>query len=347
AMSDMFCGFWVAGGMYHMLRYWQTSEGRPLFLAVLFSFLAILTRYPALLILIIPIIYSAIHFFRNFNWKHLAIVLPIPLLFILPELLFKDNSVALKADWFAGIGPGNLFRKSFETEFGTMAYTVPNIMYGFSPFAHAGFLSMGLPLLWFLKREDVGRMALRIMLAGALFYVGFLMLIPHQNQRFFIPVFPIALLLFYPAFNRAWDTFKEQPWLPKIGLGVLLTAQISMFAWSFRTFYNLSHLEQSVSAALHEEAAELPVYAFFIDPSMESYDVPQSVHNLFMETYTEFPTPALVVFHPGQFQAQWTGTPLMDNWNRMQTEYVLTETKAFRDGWKMYRLTDKKEGTGG
>ncbi len=339
-MSDMLAAFFVTFTMFSCIKSVKEEHWSGTVLAFFAASLSVMTRYPTA-ILVGPAILFLIGLQvkrKHLFWLVLATVVGV--VGLLPFFIVKGGGVN---QFFAHDGlqrwsPVNFTSTRFATADGFNEHDYPNWLYALSPFFHPGYLSMGIPLLFFTRPRKLGGVLLLLFLIVG-FYLLFLAGIPFQNMRMFIPVFPLCVVLFYPAFYRGAKKFK--PVVFFVGIVVILGVQSFLFVDSFNRFVQTHHLEKEVASKIQQiSTPEVPVYAFVVDIALPYRGVDNQVRSLWEANYDDFEKGALVVFNEPLLSPQWSGENPMLNWQKLKEQHKLHVVAECAGGWKIYRIHD-------
>lgn len=333
-MSDALCLFFITGMLYHYLALLKRNSKIHFAGIVVFSLLAFFTRYASIPLLILPLVHGCwlITSTWKLGWRFASLTLGVS---AAVTLVFANNILGEKVlqiahEW----NFRNLFLRSIAHPDHVETNTVPNGLYALSNFGHLGYLSFGLLLSpWYKNLKDSNR----ILLFSTLLYLLFLAGLASQNQRFLVISHPWVLVLLFPAFVafESWLKTKKMRLLFVFGAVALNTA---FFAYSFQKTYALHRLEKEVVTALSELDEKAPVYAFYVDQSFASYDVPNEVRNLWLKRYNVFDHGALVVFNPTKFAKGWERSNVDFNWKQLNSHYKLHIERRLSDNWIIYRI---------
>lgn len=334
-MSDMLAAFFVLAAFHQVWRYSQKPKAQFIVWFLCAGVAAAMTRY-ATAVLIIPI---GIWLLRLFWLRKTLPIKPIVLGVLLagsitlPHWLLRSSNGAdfLQHAWLEGWSLTNLFSSTFNTPDGVATNLVPNILYMFSPMGHAGYLFIGIPLMllaFLLKSFKAFKSKLLWLFLPYLIFLGG---IPFQNQRFFVIVFPLVVLWFFPFTKKLW----AKPKLVMLGIVGTAILQSGLFSYSFNRFYKRVLLEREVAAVLVEQPTVKSIYTVDMDVSFRYYNVPQKVKNIYLEEYMNFETGALVLVQPEILETQWKLSNPGKNWERLKQENLQLKHR-FRKGWELY-----------
>lgn len=338
-MSDMLSIALVILAFYTAHNFLNTEKIKWLCLFSAFAALACTTRYASAVILLpfslliayrlvlkkaflkfLPVVFIAAICFL----PHFLIRLYTPLAFVQHELL---------NEWSAA----NFFERDFTTHDGTTYYLLPNFVFVLVNIIHPYFWVLGVPLLFFVKHEDFSALIPRTIFISVMLYAFFLAGIPFQNKRFLLMSFPMAAILFYPAFVRLLLATAKK----NVIYFFVVVIHSVLFVSAFKEFYERNTLEKNLTA-LVQKYPDMQLYTFDIDMAIKSYGTSKSIANLWQQKYEEFQIPALVLFNEKKFQMQWRGKNPMLNWNNIKKNYQLESLAKKKDGWELFRIVSKK-----
>jgi len=190
-MSDMFCLFFITAGFHHSQKFQKELQRKDFLLAVLFMTAAVLTRYAAVVVLIIPAIFMLFAFIRNFNLSTLIISLLLIIILFIPEFVLKAGNKfeMLNNIWLKNWNPLNLFAASFGTPEGYFNYRFPNIIYAFYNLFHPAFIFFGIILIPFIRKDDFKNSAVKQSLFSIVLYFVFIAEYRFKTYAFFCFLF--------------------------------------------------------------------------------------------------------------------------------------------------------------
>ncbi len=338
SMSDALTVFFLCVLWYAFLKYPREPLFRWLLLAAFGATSAIMTRYAAGVVGILPVLFLAGKVLTGKQWGQAAAAVGVSLVVALPHVILYKQGLFdfLNHNGLATWSVVNWFHRSFITHQGISTYPLPNLVYGFFSVFHPGYLLPGLVLVFFLKKEDFQKREYLVLVASVVLYGLFMAGIPQQNMRFLLLTFPAVIMVMFPAFARAIEMLRSLPLRRGLLAGVMLV-QLALFARAVKPFVALSHLEQSAAQALHA-LSPATVYTFYVNGALENYGVKNPLINLWNGDTQDAQPGDLVLFHPTKFNAQWKGKPLLAHWDDLRNRFSLQEIKALPDGWKLYRL---------
>ncbi len=339
-MSDISAAFFTLAAIYHILQYREEARFRHFTLAVFFSASAMMTRYLAGPVLLLPLLIFAGDFRRNFRWDYLLAGFGIAVICCFPHLFIRGMASGdfISHNWLLNWHPRHWFMRSFTTIEGQAAYPMPNIFYGFSNFFYPGFLFPGIIFLAFF-RPPKNRLLILLLAIPLLLYGLLLGGIPIQNMRYLLLTLPMVLVLLFPAAERISN------YMPSAIRPLLIAAIILIQAFLIQKYsthiYRANQVEKQVAAALHKYN-KAPLYTFAIDGALRSYGVENEIINLWEQKLDSAEAGALVLFAPEKFNRQWQDENPMINWRFLEKNYSLEVMEDLPDGWRIYRIGEIK-----
>jgi len=229
----------------------------------------------------------------------------------------------------------NLFRREHLSDDGALIHRMPNALYVLLCPLHPGFLPLGIVLFPFLRRSDWSDA--RIQLATIVF-VGYALFVggmPYQNDRVLLLGQPFALMIFWPAFQRAWARLEGMPTLRPIIWGCLLLVQGALSVRAIMPFIRQARMEREVVTRV---GAWRPtqVYAHGIGAACVTYLPAIKVTELWQGEVERFASGAVIVGRPGDLHTQWEGLHPQRNWQKA-LEQGAREVDEL-EGWVLLRV---------
>lgn len=333
-MSDMLAAFFCIASVYYFLRFNKTANWVYFFVFFIAAILAFFSRYASIVLLSVPTIYILIKGFIKLNIGYRAVTLF--LFFGSFILLVWFNGNFINSLWYVleTWSPLNLFSRTFETPDGIVTNFVPNGFYIFGNFFHLGYLSLGLFLIPFYSKLKVCN---RVLVLSVIVYLLFLGGHPMQNYRFLMIVHPFVLIILYPAFESLQNWLLARKIFVSFVIGILIF-NLSFGWYSFQKTLRVHRVEKEVVNAIKLKSKNEIIYSFYIDQSFKSYGIKNQVKNFYYQNYDSFDKGALVVFNEEKFKEQWKGHHVMQNWERLKSDYHLDTVSLLSDNWTLYRI---------
>ncbi|MGH1365888.1 MAG: hypothetical protein ACRBF0_20180 [Calditrichia bacterium] len=337
-MSDMLAAAFIMATFFmaHRLRTRPTDNGYILLL--FYAACAVTTRYAVAPLIALPVIFFLRIQMSTFRPLFLIKCALFSLAPAIPHMLLRggESSAFLAHPWLVSWSLGNWPIRSFQTLDGFANYTLPNIVYAGSALFHPGFILPGFILLLCLRPVDIKK---NFLLIGSIALYGlFLAGVPFQNLRFLLPAFPLCFIVLFPGWQRL------HKWLPSTRFRyalylLLIVTQLLLIMRYANPLYQANKLEKTIALEIKQQD-NLPIYTFWIDLSLRSYDVKNEIINLYYEKLAAAKTPSLLLFNPQKFAVQWQGKNPMLNWEFLKTTYSLQPVKVLPQGWTLYKVAE-------
>jgi 4-amino-4-deoxy-L-arabinose transferase-like glycosyltransferase len=336
-MSDMLCLGFVMSAWNFSYQYQKFGSWKSLLLTAFFGALAIMTRYVAAILLIIPLYWTLKTIWKKKQWIYLVVGLGIIILVLTPHYIIKSSATSfLGHSWLQHWNFLNIFKTQFSGIEGHFNYSFPNFIYILFSLFHPLYFILGVVLIFFvkLKKDFKKRWFLWV---GLLIYLIFIGGIPYQNKRFLLLAVPFVSMIFVPAFGRFFKLIKERLKMHFVFTILMVFIQLGLFTYSFKNVYQLNKIEKEVATYI-EGFPQKDIYGFGIDIALKSYLIDKEFYNLWEKEYVHFKRNSLVVFNEARFSEQWKGKNPMINWETMNEKYELRAIKQFPKGWTLYEL---------
>ncbi len=329
-MSDALAAFFVMGFVFYYLRLRKEPRIKKFVWILLFAIAGSFTRYAVVPLIVIPLLHSV--WIISKRW-HLSLRVAAGLILVTSGflLLLLNNQALDLVNSIAGQwNPICLFQREFLFQSHIESYWVPNGLYMWSNFAHIGYLSCGV-LLFFWWRQWNFR--LKFLWIGVLVYLVFIGGIGFQNQRFMVISHLPILVLIFPSFEslEIWLTRRKIWWVFIAGV---LAFNSAFFYYSFSKMFAMHRFEKVVAEATHKLDDDSTIYAFYVTPSLGSYDIPNKRVDLW-EQEIEFEKGGYVIFNPELFA---DNIRVMKNWNELNRDFELEIIDELPENWNIYRI---------
>jgi hypothetical protein len=341
-MSDALTLVFVVLTVYFFFKsYIKHTNLVPIFI---FATCALMTRYASVCITFPIIIYSLFLVWKRKQYIQFLLAFLGSCVVTIPFLIFQWGA------WFeATANPflqtwsvGNYFKSSFTTGDGIAHYTFPNIIYALYVFFHPGFIFLGsiLSVLQLKHYKSLLAFHQKILLVCSGLYILFLAGIPFQNPRILGLVFPLILLLLFPAFLKFIEIKFIKRFLKPIAVASLVLQWV-FFVMTFQLIFERTITEKELATMIQPyQSARL--YSFDVDLAMKGRGLDFDFKNMFIERYEDFQKNDLILFDPARYKTQWKGKTPMQNWEFIEKNYSLKVLESHKNGWKLYRIVDQK-----
>ena len=211
-MSDMLACCFTTVAIYFFLSFTKVVKTKFIVLGVMFTALAILTRYAAFVVLLPFGLFALITIIKNKKYHILLYAFFILGIIAIPHLWIRSqNSLQfLSHQWLNDWQITNLFHRNFSTVDGEMHNHFINLIYAFFNFVHPIFFVFGIPLFLAIaiKRKFYLNKYQKLILVTIVIYALFIGGIPFQNKRFLLVSFPLVIILFFPFIKNFLQSLK-------------------------------------------------------------------------------------------------------------------------------------------
>lgn len=335
-LSDMLGMAFIVFALLECWKWNVTRSSQSLILSIAAGVLAVQTRYSTglLLLPLAPMIWTAMK-------SRLSLFLLIIFTFLIslsPSILIKgqDGLEIILHPWLEQWSPLNLFRNSFQSSGQTIHYTLPNIAYLLSVLLHPGFCLVGLVFIILSFKTTVALPSL--WMTGAVLFLFFIGGLPVQDLRLLMPVFPIALLALYPAYEKL--LFK----LPSrnqrvVAYLIAIAIQLSLAYIVIRPIYNYQQEELEIAKGL-KKLPPATLNTFTIDGALRTYHVPHEIVNMWSTTYPLFNAGDLMLYNKARFDNTYAGAEPVKVFQRLRNSGRLMFVRSFPNGWELYRIKE-------
>ena len=333
-LADMLSMAFVIYALLECWKWYQTQSSQSLILSTVAGMLAIQTRYSVglLLIPLLPMV-----------WKSMSSRLSLFLLIIFSILMSLSPSILLKGQdgleiilhpWLNDWSPLNLFRSSFSQAGNEIKFTLPNILYLLSVLLHPGFCLIGIVFIIYSFKTEV---ALPHSWAfGAALFLFFIGGLPVQDLRLLMPVFPVALLALYPAYEALILKIRTRnqrvvAYLLAVAVQLILSVKV------LQPVYNYQQEELEIARVLKQyPPARLNTFA--IDGALRTYQVPHEIVNMWSTSYPLFNTGDLMLYNRTRFDQQYREAEPVKVYHRLRSSGRLMFLRSLPNGWELYRI---------
>ncbi len=348
AMSDMFCiAMWLFT-LYYCLHFEQQTKLKYLLLSSFFAGITLMTRYPSIILLLLPAFICLKTIFRTKQYLFILPAAIAALLSTVPDLIIRQRFIfwnignegpAFSYDFFAEqFSITNLFKSSFFNIDGWQHYPTLNIVFGFFQFVHPAFIFCGILFLILLfKQQNRHRYTFPILFTIML-YSLFIGCNPYQNNRYLMFVVPAVLLVYYLPFNDIIMSLKQKPKLINILFSGVIICQLLLFTISFQKIVFYNKLEHTIADHVGE-LNKLPIYTLSIDGALLAYNPNMEIINLFnTELSAGDVQSGYLLYNPNAFSKQFEGLLPEKNYHFLQSNTRLKKITAFEDGWELFQI---------
>lgn len=337
-MSDVLCMFFIVGAFHHFFKFGRAGDRIDLYLLVFYSFSAVMTRYPASIVLLTPGILTLIKLVKEKKIIRVLFSMCIAGIVLLPHILIKasHSSSFINHEFLAEWSVINFFESDFITAGGgAEKHRIPNAIYSLYNIIHPGYFFIGAPLLLFFKKKNLQSDEIKVLWISVLLYALFLSGIPYQNIRYVMLTFPLVFICLYPLYLSFCNLLSERK-LVTAFTTISLIVQIALFCYVFSISYRRNLFEREIFNTLDSYPKNV-LYTFDIDVALISYETKHHIINLLTKDIV-FKKGELILFNEQRFGPQWGHTDLGNNWSNLKSRHQLVQLMELNDGWKLYEI---------
>ena len=349
SMSDLTGIALYLSAIYFSLKFQQSGKVYYLLFAGLFGGFSVMTRYPAIVIIMIPAVICMYTIIKN---KRYWLIPPALILFLsgsLPDLLLRERfffwdvsetSPAFPYFYFLDqYSLANFLKKDFYNLDGWQHYSYPNIIHVFQNFIHPAFIFAGFLFIVFFRKKYFGIYEIKLLTVIILLYAIFLAGNAYQSNRYLMFSLPLILILYYGPFleiiSRYRFTTPQQIFLIFLFSGM----QLSLFIYSFRATNQMNRSDKTMAESVSALPENAVIYTFSIDGALKTYAPDVKIFDIYTNLIKDSTiTNGYLLFNYKTFSTQFTDLPPMQNYQYLQTHFELQEIKQFESGWMLYAI---------
>lgn len=295
--------------------------------------LAVISRYPALLLVAVPLI---LNFFESWKKSVPASLLQIIIFLVacLPELVWHSTAQNVVGNYQLNHWSIlNWFKSSFSTNDGSQTYRFINIVYSTYPFWHPAYFAGGLILLPLVIKKGLAFKKVNYwLMLTIVIYLLFLAGIEFQNRRFFILVFPLIIILLLGLVDFSTISLRRLRW----GVLAAIALNLGLSAYYIQPYYRMNRFEKQLAEDMVQYQNKR-LYIFYWDLALQSYGLDFEYVNLWENEVGSLQNGDLVLFNDIDLQQQWAGSLLMKNWDSIRRTGRLKELENW-DNWRLYEI---------
>jgi 4-amino-4-deoxy-L-arabinose transferase-like glycosyltransferase len=338
-MSDQYASFLSLLAFYSVLLVVKKGQHWWIVGLVIFGGLAVMTRYISALMMLPIGIYVLPYLWRKRVWLPVLVAAAVAIIPVLPHYFIRMQEVGGFIDHPALLkwSVKNMFSRTFESDLGAFSFKVPNILYVFHPFVHAGFLFFGAVFILFIRKIKMNKevILLLIVLGGFLLFTAG---VDTQNDRYFITIMPFVVLLSYPMFEAMilWMINKLKKFALPI-VAVLCVFQMGLAGYAFLKFHEINKQEKQL-ADLFTEFQGKTVYTYGAEMMLSNYNAENTFLTLHLKEGLD-PEPGTFFL----FNKSWLSHPQVKGlfqvklWNELQQNERLMSLKTHNE-WELYEV---------
>lgn len=341
-MSDALTLVFVVVSFYFFFKsYLQKTSLAPIFI---FAMCALMTRYASIFITFPIVLYALYLVWERKKFVQLIVAGILSFIIAIPFLVFKWGYLfdATSNPFLQTWSIGNYFKSSFTTGDGTTSYRFPNLIYTLYVFFHPGFIFLGsiLSLITLKNYKSLLAFHQKILLICSGLYILFLAGIPFQNPRIIGLVFPLILILLFPAFLKLVEIKYIKRFLKPITV-ISLVLQLAFFVMTFKLIFERTIIEKELVAMMQPYQGKT-LYSFDVDLALKGRGLDFNYRTMFLKHREKPQKNDLVLFDPERYAIQWKDKTPMQNWEFIEQNYQLKVIENHPKGWKLYAIQRSK-----
>ena len=175
-----------------------------------------------------------------------------------------------------------------------------------------------------------------LILFSLLLYFVFINGIPFQNIRFHILIFPLFLILMFPAFQYGIEMFVK--WR-KFVLLTMLAVQLPLIYTAVSTPIMLSERESNITFEIRDfNDNNLFIYTSGMEGPISYYLTDSEYSGLYRESIKNFKTNFLLVIDSTRAMSQNPDSKLVRNLVRIYKEHSIVRRKTLEKNWIVYEF---------
>lgn len=343
-MSDMMTMCFLLGSFWFFHRTITNSGTNSMIGFSIFTALALTSRYPSIVVLIIPIIVTGYTLLSSRKFGILMIGLLAGSVILIPAIAWKWQWVEIwaSANNFDGLydwSVSNFFRAEFHRKDSFTSHLLPNILFNLSAWLHPGLLLFTVVLFPFLPNRAMTTFRWTI-LYSILAYILFLSGVPFQNSRVLTFIFPLILIFMAPAFGKFVELMNCQRFPIKSLFAIALVIQVGLTARALKPSVELAQFENELVDWIGSDHPTKTIYTSAFSQLFDAHETGNPTVQVFDSKVVEFQTGGLYIFNHG-WSKKLEGTMVMENWNRANSSMNVAEHRCWPNGWCVYQLSEK------
>lgn len=343
-MSDMLAIAATCGLIFYTLSFQKTNASFYFFLSLACAFMAILTRYASILVVLPPILAVIYHFYKNNSFRNLIIFFVFTVGVILALIYFKKSYLQNMTSHSAYINWSffNFFKSHFNIRGeGIQTYFLPNFLYGTLHYLHPAYILLAPIFIFFIRKKDL-KIPIFILLS-MIIYALFLMGFPNQNIRLQTFMMPFLLILCANAFERFihYFSFFQKAYISYLFISSTCLIAMGLITLSTQKIVHYNKVEKAICLKTNTIPSPL-IYTLGMEGALKAYKFPAPIHSLFNEKIDYLPPNSLFLLAPN-FTTQWQGHTAMQNWDFTTEHYNTQKLFSLPDKWELWQVTEKKD----
>lgn len=351
-MSDTTAIFFSIAGAFHVYRYLEKAgKSSDLIWGLLFLLNAALTRYAAVLLVLLPSLLGLYAAVKRRDGRALLLSFLTGAVFIALAFWLKNNYFsaaeqhALLTHWDWRHIWGQQFTNTGD---GSGAYVRPNLIFYLLFFLHPAYIAWGALFLLasFFTFRHISRTQLLVLFLPASCYWLFLAGSYHQGIRLLLLIFPHLLLFYFPAFE--WIHQKSQAYVSQKGFLFLLlltcVAQWAVFPFATQKMRQWNRVETQLAQSLKRQLPpNATIYTLGMEGVLFANELPQQTISLYGDSLKNIEKEAFILIQTAVFKKQWASLLPERNLQFLQKQSNFVLKDSFELGWHLYECRPSAE----
>ncbi|MFT4680519.1 MAG: hypothetical protein ACI9YU_000347 [Flavobacteriales bacterium] len=345
SISEMLTMVFITGSFYHLKQYLQHEKVRSLLLWSVTAALSITTRYPAVIVLIAPILFMGFRLIRKGQFTRLLAGTIVGLVPVLVAVWWKTKSGGMEqvmsADLLQNWSVSQLFQTEFSRDEGNFSFMFPNILFNLSALVHPGTVFFGVLLLPFAFKKLKNNTARLLAAISFLIYALFLSGVPVQNTRLMTFSYPLLVMISFPGFVELTNWIKSKRIPTTLLFTACLIVQIALCARAMQPSIVHNHFEEELANWVRENHTSKTIYTSDYPQLFDVYETGNPVVQTYTVLLNSFEDDAIFIFNQSSSEFKLKGTVPLQNWLLAQNLMQVEEEKGWSNGWCVYSLKSR------
>ncbi|MBK7037919.1 MAG: glycosyltransferase family 39 protein [Bacteroidetes bacterium] len=335
--------------LYLSLLFQSRGKLKFLLFACLFGGFAVMTRYTAIVILLMPAVICIRQILKQKKYHYFLIALLFFSLGSLPDYLLrgrfffwelKNNGNAFPYFYFVDqYSISNVFKRDFHNLDGWQNYRFPNIIHVMQVFIHPAFIFVGTLFLIFIRKKYLLIKELQLALLTTLIYLLFLAGNAYQSNRYLMFVLPLILLFYYGAFLEITSRINFRNSKKILIILIICSIQLFLFIYSFKTTLEMNRNEKAITRDISKLPEGSTIYSFSINGALTAYIPTINIYDIYLNKVEDLSiNNGYFLFNYESFSKQFEGLLPMENYQFINSNYKLKTVSKFENGWEIYQI---------
>jgi hypothetical protein len=345
SISEMFTMLFVMASFYHLRQYLQNEKVRSLLLWSVTAALAITTRYPAVVVLLAPILFMGFRLLKMGQLTRLLAGIIMGFVPVLVAVWWKTESGGMEqvmsADLLQNWSFSHLLQTEFNRDEGSFSFMFPNILFNLSATVHPGTVFFGGLLLPFAFKNLMDNTARLLAAISFLIYVLFLSGVPVQNARLMTFTYPLLVVFLFPGFIELTNWLRSKRIPTTLLLGASLFVQVALCGRAMQPSIVHNHFEEALANYVATNHSSNTIYTSDYSQLFDVYETGNPVHQIFQEPVNSFEIGSVFIFNESLAEFKLQGTMPLQNWEAANRLVKVEEEKCWPNGWCVYSLKSR------